>query len=152
MKVETIDDLLRHTEEQDECLVWKGSKNKEGYGVVRVDKRPFYAHRLSYELAKHPIPPNRVIMHSCDNPSCINPDHLRCGTHADNVRDKVMKGRGAFGEKHGHAKLTIQQVRWIRSMKYWRGMYSSIARQLEVKLDTVRRAYTGEHWNEALDA
>lgn len=82
----------------DECWVWTGAKAGE-YGRVSVKGVGFGAHRISYEMAKGPIPPGFIILHSCDNPPCVNPSHLRVGTHTDNVHDMLEKGRGVVSDE-----------------------------------------------------
>ncbi|WP_405470627.1 HNH endonuclease signature motif containing protein [Morganella morganii] len=76
-----------------ECWEWTGTIGSYGYGMVGVNGKRIPAHRYMYEIAKGEIPKGAVIMHSCDNPACINPDHLSVGTHTDNMRDMVNKGR-----------------------------------------------------------
>lgn len=78
------------------------------------------AHRYAYEQAHGPIPEGFVILHECDNPSCINPEHLRAGTQADNLADMTDKGRRArvHGEEHHATSLTDDQVRAIRRAKH----------------------------------
>lgn len=77
------------------CWEWQGSINTTGYGQIYLGagRRRSVTHRVSYELAKGPIPDGLVVMHSCDNPRCVNPDHLSVGTHADNAADRDAKGR-----------------------------------------------------------
>jgi hypothetical protein len=78
------------------CWEWQGSRRNGGfgYGEIRVTSdRKAQAHRVSYTLFCGPIPDGLMLLHSCDNPRCINPDHLRPGTHADNQRDKIEKNR-----------------------------------------------------------
>lgn len=77
------------------CVEWVGSKNKKGYGLFNYNSKYEYAHRFSYRKANGltKIPDKMYVCHSCDNPSCINPDHLWLGTHADNMKDCVKKGR-----------------------------------------------------------
>jgi len=73
------------------------------------------AHRVAWELKKgRPIPDGQCVLHHCDNPLCVNPDHLFDGTHADNVRDRDGKNRQARGVQHGQSKLTDDDVRQIR--------------------------------------
>lgn len=77
----------------DGCWVWLGAKDRDGYGRVMVDGRTMGAHRIAYEESHGPVPDGLVVMHSCDNPSCVNPDHLRVGTQAENIQDRDAKGR-----------------------------------------------------------
>lgn len=97
------------------CWEWAGSRDVDGYGVFMAEldgvlyKR---AHRFSFAMHKH-APPSRVpVCHSCDNPPCVNPDHLWLGTNLENQRDKWAKGRGrgGGGQKNAHAILTPEQV------------------------------------------
>lgn len=98
------------------CWEWTGARNTYGYGVFLLPgEKPVRAHRYAYTLAKGPITPGLVVMHSCDNPGCINPSHLSLGSRGDNNRDAKAKGRNASGERHGHARLTRRQVDAIRS-------------------------------------
>jgi hypothetical protein len=78
----------------DDCWLWMGSRNALRYGYGVYGKGGKYAHRLSWEIHHgRPIPPGMNILHRCDNPPCVNPDHLFLGTQADNVVDMVRKGR-----------------------------------------------------------
>jgi hypothetical protein len=89
-----------------ECWDWTGSLDGKKYGMIRVCGVIKKTHRLSYEIFKGPIPAGLLVMHSCDNPKCFNPDHLLVGTNQDNVDDKMRKRRHrAFSQthcKHGH--------------------------------------------------
>lgn len=97
------------------CIEWTAAK-KDGYGVFNRDgKHTILAHRLVYIWAHGELTRDQIIMHQCDNPACVNIDHLRLGTHADNVADKIAKGRGINGENHYLAKLTDDDVREIRA-------------------------------------
>lgn len=99
------------------CVEWTGSTNRAGYGSIKVSGRTVLAHRASYEINRGPIPDGQWVLHRCDNPPCVNPDHLFLGDAQANVDDMMTKGRGrkARGEGHGAAKLTEEQVRAIRA-------------------------------------
>lgn len=98
------------------CWEWTGYKDLRGYGRVSWHNRPRFAHRVIFqELRSEELTPDQFLCHHCDNPSCVNPDHLFVGTSADNLRDMRLKGRSARGEKHRAAKLTERDVieaRW----------------------------------------
>lgn len=78
----------------DDCLVWTGNRGSSGYGQLRVDGRMQSVHRLVWTLHHGPIPPGLVVMHGCDNPACVDLDHLLLGTQRANVLDRERKGRG----------------------------------------------------------
>lgn len=103
----------------DECWPWTGYITAGGYGQFGTCERPYSAHRLALRFSDTEIPEGRVVMHSCDNPPCCNPAHLSVGTHADNNRDMITKGRQRHltGEDHPHAKLTNEQRRAIVSRR-----------------------------------
>lgn len=106
----------------EECWNWTAGKTKQGYGNIGTGGRgtpKTMAHRLSYEIAFGPIPDGKYILHSCDNPSCVNPAHLRAGTPKENVHDAMERGRLKnppllFGSKNFKAALTDEQVKLIK--------------------------------------
>jgi hypothetical protein len=87
------------------CWEWTAARGRKGYGRMGISSnRTALAHRVSWELARGPIPDGALVLHSCDNPPCVNPDHLWLGSFGDNYNDMVKKGRavfrGATGERH----------------------------------------------------
>jgi hypothetical protein len=96
------------------CWVWNGPKRNGGYGRFRVNNKKTEAHRYSYELHKGKIPDGLIVLHACDNPSCVNPEHLNAGTVQDNIKDMIEKKRQAKGITKATAKLTEEQVKHIR--------------------------------------
>jgi hypothetical protein len=105
----------------DGCWLWTGARWGNGYGTFAPDRyHPTCAHRYAYELTYGPIPDGHVVMHSCDNPQCVRPDHLSIGTQKDNLADMRAKGRAPVervvhrGSDHPNSKLTDGQVRAIR--------------------------------------
>jgi len=126
------------------CRVWKGWKDPDGYGVIRLDERTkLRAHRAAYEAAHGPIPPGLIVMHMCDVRACVNPEHLHLGTHADNQADKVRKGRQARGERNGSAKLSAPDVIRIRSDTR---RPPDIARAFGISADQVRLIQKRVKW------
>jgi hypothetical protein len=79
------------------CWEWQGSRYPTGYGKFRPSgPKQGYAHRFAYEFWHGPIPEGMLVMHSCDNPPCVNPQHLSVGTYSDNAQDRENKGRGRW--------------------------------------------------------
>jgi len=101
----------------DSCWPWSGAKNRWGYPQVCIRKKQTNAsrHVLSEKIGRDLVAGEQAL-HSCDNPGCLNPAHLRVGSAADNMRDKVDRGRQTRvrGEQHGHARLTATSVGLIR--------------------------------------
>lgn len=93
------------------CWLWTGSVMKNGYACIRVGGQTVRAHRAAYEAHKGPIPAGAMLLHRCDVPVCVNPDHLRPGTFHHNMVDRCRKGRT-------RAKLTPGQVEDIQSRRY----------------------------------
>jgi hypothetical protein len=99
-----------------DCWLWTASRRGDGYGAFQVEsQRQISAHRYSYLLNHGPIPEGMVVMHSCDQPLCVNPDHLSLGTNLANQRDAARKGRKRPGIKNHNAKLSEEQVLELRA-------------------------------------
>ncbi len=131
-------------ERTDGCWLWTGGLSDKGYGVHHKDGRKIGAHRYSYELHKGPLGKAHAL-HSCDNPKCVNPDHLRPGTHQDNMQD--AKERRRFNPRRGSAsnkaRLTERQVADILVSSE---SGAEIARQLGVSRSTIYAVRNGQNW------
>lgn len=93
------------------CWEWAGARGRTGYGQVQYMGRLGRAHRVAFDLFVRPIFVGEHICHHCDNPPCINPEHLFAGSNDDNVRDKVQKARGRKPIRHGTAAGAQAHVR-----------------------------------------
>lgn len=135
----------------DECWNWRGSVDTGGYGHINWNGKTTRAHRLAYTFSKGDIPAGdghhgAVVMHSCDNRRCCNPDHLVLGTHAENMADMRSKGRRKFinaGAANGRAKLSLEQVASIRADT--RGK-RTIAKDYGVSPAQIQRVRKGQQW------
>lgn len=113
-----------------------------------------YMHRLAYEEAYGPIPPNTEVCHRCDNPACVRPDHLFLGTQADNMADMIAKGRNDTsgitqhrGEQHPLARLTESSVREIRTLVNGGLSHAKVAKRFSVSRPTVTAIMSGRIWS-----
>lgn len=104
----------------EDCWNWTGPRQRKGLGYGVFGGRRL-AHRVSFEFFKSDIPKGMHVLHTCDNPACVNPLHLFVGTHQDNMTDMVKKGRSLLnkqkGQDHRNAKLTERDVLEIRASK-----------------------------------
>jgi len=127
-----IRELLQEKVQSDEneCWIWQESRDTHGYGRVYFGSYDGHAHRLSYRAFKGPIPNGLFILHSCDNPPCINPDHLKVGTQQDNMDDVRERGRGknkATHCKNGH-EFTEENTVWNGSQRFCRACRQTASR------------------------
>lgn len=100
----------------DSCWYWTGCVCKFGYGRIRVNGVSELSTRISYTLFKGGIPDGMYVCHRCDNPACVNPDHLFLGSQSDNMKDMMNKGRrGYYGEENPRTKLKESDILTIRS-------------------------------------
>jgi Pectobacterium phage endonuclease len=137
-----------------ECWEWKlSSKSSFGYGSIwdNSQKKSRLVHRVSYEIAYGEIPNDKIVMHSCDNPKCVNPKHLNLGTHKLNGEDKAKKGRSVvnklFGEQNPKSKLTIERVQFIRA--HPEIGHKEIADMWGLSPNCIRGVRIGRTWKEA---
>ena len=138
-----LEDFEKKFVKTEGCWEWLATKNQDGYGRVRRLGKLESAHRVSYELYKGAFDKTKHVCHSCDNPGCVNPNHLWLGDYKSNNRDKQEKGRAVGhampGTKHPGAKLTEEKVQYIlmspHPSAYLAGLYNvSLSLIQEIRL------------------
>lgn len=135
LSAQTIASFQRKIKKTESCWLWQGTKERHGYGQAYCGTRPdgfkdrIYAHRIAYALAFGNIPADLVVMHTCDNPPCVNPAHLKLATQAENIADRDAKGR---------ARKTSPRIRKI-----------SEAGVIEIRLtkDYIPSSFYAKQWN-----
>jgi HNH endonuclease len=178
MRVESeIERFWSKVHKADGCWLWTAARNKFGYGVFTGKGRvQLYSHRFSWKLHRGDIPEGSMVLHHCDNPPCVNPDHLFIGTAMDNMRDRHDKGRYATGEQswssthkdrlarglsngrhthpestrrgetHGCAKLSLAQVEEIRSLIAGGLTHRATGKIFGVDRSTITAISLGKNW------
>ena len=132
------------------CWLWNGWKLNSGYGETFWKPKKILAHRLSYIIAHGGIPAGKHILHKCDVPLCVRPDHLYLGTDIENHRDMVERGRTTAGERHFRARLTDEQAREIRERHVYvhrrKTNQRELATEYGVSVATINHIVRGRTW------
>jgi len=133
------------------CWEWQRYKNIHGYGMTKHNNKTVMSHRVSYEIHKGGIPKGLIILHACDNPSCVNPDHLTTGTRSDNMIDMVNK------QRQGNQTLDIESVKIIKGFLARRSLSKTgrmeygasrfIANWFGVSRETITQIISGRSWS-----
>lgn len=143
----------------DECWPWRGFVNEGGYGRTWINDRAYYAHRVIFDLA-HPNTITReapvskqgtgFLLHSCDNPVCCNPSHLRVGTYAENTADREARGRAPdYGADRGpRCKLTMEQARYARELRKSGVSARDLAVRFSISLPSMKSLLRGHSYKE----
>jgi hypothetical protein len=150
-------------QKDDACWTWIAGHTQAGYGMFHPRHGvSIYAHRYSWALVNGPVPDGLLVLHRCDTPPCVNPDHLFLGTDADNHRDKAAKGRApagtntwharmperiARGEGHGNSRLTAADVLDIRARLVAGERVGEIARLYAISHSTISMIGSRKHWS-----
>lgn len=142
-----------------DCWLWTGCRDRAGYGQLSGSGRGnprIKAHRASWILHNGPIPAGLLVLHFCDNPQCVRPDHLWLGTAGDNSRDAAEKGRLIFqrhpercprGARASGAKLTVAQVTHIKELRAQGWTQCRLAETFGVSQQTVSYLLRGITWS-----
>lgn len=128
------------------CLLWSAAHDPKGYGRFgRGYGNMLKAHRVAYKLATGRTPGQLFVTHSCDNPRCVNPDHLSLGTPASNMRERELRGRAnrARGESHGRSRYSDDQVSAVRVAHREHGNAARAARSVGVPAAWARSVCRG---------
>ena len=130
------------------CLEFTGCKDDCGYGRINRDGKLVRLHRAVWERDHGPIPAGMVVMHSCDNPCCLEPEHLFLGTQAENIADMDRKGRRKtpIGSQHSSAKLNESLIPKIRKRLVSGETCAAIGRDYKVTEETIRAIKKGRIW------
>lgn len=143
------DKFWSHVEKSNDCWNWVGGKDGGGYGCFSSSMmKERKSHRISWILHYGEIPNGMHILHHCDNPSCVNPNHLFIGKNVDNVRDKIRKGRiGDFsGTRNGMCKLTENEVLNIRKLHDEGVSYRMLSKKFNIGMTQIGRIIRKESW------
>jgi hypothetical protein len=129
------------------CWTWKGFGTSRRHPTIALTPNKFmYAARFAYLLCYGAIPDGLLILHTCDNFMCVNPDHLYPGTHTDNERDKLTRNRTLRGEKNTNSKLTENDVRDIRKLREAGMLLTEIAHKYNINITTVSTIAHRKTW------
>lgn len=140
-----------HVQKTDNCWLWNGSTLNK-YGYFGYGGKTYRAHRIAFMLTKRSLfNPALSVLHTCDNPPCVNPDHLFQGTQTDNIIDMDIKGRrgksGLSGEYNPSSKLTNEEVVQIRKLLSTGKLYQrEIAKIYGVHTETIGAIKRGKNW------
>lgn len=128
------------------CWEWARTRDKDGYGKIRVKGIMQMAHRVSYEYFDGEIQEGLIVRHKCDNPCCINPEHLELGTHKDNAWDAIRRNRRSTrGEDNVRAKLTPEEVLQIYNDQRGCVELSKVYHVRPAAISKIERGQTWQH-------
>jgi hypothetical protein len=134
-----------------DCWLWKGAKRWDGYGRYNLPGRQMTAHRRSWEIANgRELPEGMHVLHMCDTPACVNPAHLRIGSHKENMEDSKRKKRHTYGERSNTAKLTEKMVLELRAEGLRGKAIEQRAKELGIGHSTLQAIIYGRTWKHLL--
>lgn len=153
-RLQSIEQRLNaYIDKSGSCWLWTMNTYNYGYGKLSIGKgKQVRAHRYIYEQSKGKIPEGMMVLHTCDNPRCCNPEHLFLGNQKDNMVDAKEKGRigykAFFGDKHSNSKLTMEQVAEIKQL-YLSGKYyqSELSKMFKVSQPVISKVILGQSYS-----
>jgi len=134
-----------------DCWLWIARRQTDGYGQFRVGGKTLNSHKVAYELTYGAVPKGMEVMHSCHVRHCVNPGHLRLGTHAENIAEGVALGRHAYGERNRRNKITEQQAIEILALK-GRAKPKELAPKYGVGTGEITAIWRGDLWKHIREA
>lgn len=140
-----LERFWKYVEKTDTCWNWKASLNTYGYGCFWWNRKQHQSHRVSWYI-KYGKHSDKLLLHSCDNPACVNPEHLREGAQSDNMKDKVGRRRQATGESHGQSRLTEEQVVAILKKHSEGASTRKLGKEYNVSKTAILYIIKGKNW------
>ena len=135
--------FFKNVDKTDSCWNWIGCKNDSGYGVMAYNKK---AHRFSFHIHTGADPKDKMVLHKCDNPACVNPDHLYLGNDKDNMRDKIERNRHPKGSKSVLSKINESDVFNIKKMRKESKKLHEIANKYKISEGNVSLICNNKTW------
>jgi len=141
-----LENFWEQVDRSGDCWIWQGRIQHDGYGAITREGRQWLAHRLAWLICHGPT--DLCVLHKCDNPPCVRPDHLFTGTQQDNIADMVSKGRQHHprGTRNPKAKLTLELAEEIRRKYIPNKNLVALSKEYGVARSTIQRVISHQNW------